>query len=234
MRSRLGWQGWAWTTGLSVAFAAWLPIQGLDANSYWALPRFFSHAPWLILFGYIYLLAIAWAESARGPPSVAVLRYVGAIAAAGATCIAIAWTCAPFIASPPENIVDGRLRPLPAMADKVLARRFSAAGLAWSGCFYALLATLVHARLRALRLAAAALAEAELGRSEASRKLLASNLDAAQAQVDPAMVIETLEAIEREYDTDRAAAEARLDELAAFLRGAIPHLRSIPDEAVEA
>ena len=39
-------------------------------------------------------------------------------------------------------------------------------------------------------------------------------------------MIQTLERIERTYEEDPAAADARLDELIAFLRDAIPRLRS--------
>jgi LytS/YehU family sensor histidine kinase len=98
--------------------------------------------------------------------------------------------------------------------------------LGLDAAFHGSLAMLIYARLRNSRRAALALAEAELGRSEAHRKLLASRLDAARAEVDPAYVIDRLEAIAREYEVDGAAADARLDQLIAFLRSAIPRLRS--------
>lgn len=222
-----------WATGLAVAYSAWLPIQNLDINPYWAVQRFILHTPWLILFSCIYLCAIAWVESAQGAPMVSLSRYAGAICAAGAVCIALGWACGPVIAQAPQRIIDGRLRPAPATTDKLLVARLNGARIALFHGLHALLAVLIYARLRNLRLAARALAEAEVGRSEASRNLLASNLDAAHAQIEPALVIETLGAIEREYDDDPAAAEERLDELIALLRGAIPHLRSIPVPALE-
>jgi hypothetical protein len=194
--------------------------------------RLLLHTPWLLLFGYIFIVAIAWVESGSGAPSFPVSRYVRAIAAASALCLALAWVCAPVIAMPPHFVVDGRMRPHGVEASTPLWNRLNAAYLAVQAGFDAMLATMIYVRLRNSRLAARALAEAEYGRSEASRNLLASSLEAAQAEIDPALVIQALEAIEREYDADPAAAEARLDELTAFLRAAIPLLRSTPDPAL--
>ncbi|MEP7068268.1 MAG: hypothetical protein ABI789_03460 [Usitatibacter sp.] len=228
LRRHLGWKRWAWATGLSVAFAVWAPIQALDINAYWVVPRIILHAPWFILFSYVYICAIAWVESGDGAPIFPLWRYAYAVGAAGAVCIALGWACGPFIAQAPQRIIDGRPRPLPTFTEPVLIARLNGARVALFNSFHAMLAALIYARLRNLRLATRALAEAELGRSEASRKLLASDLDAAHAELEPALVIERLEEIERAYGDDPQGAEERLDELIAFLRGAIPYLRSIP------
>lgn len=226
-RSLLGWKQWAWATGLALAASVSLPLMGLDNNRYWIVERLVSHTPWFLLFSYIFIATIAWVESGSGAPSFPVSSYVRAIAASGALCIALAWACGPIVAAPPYNVVDGKRRPQSVYADAPLWGRFNAAYIAVQAGFDAMLATLIYVRLRNSRLAARALAEAEWGRSEANRSLLASSLEAAQAEIDPALVIQALEAIERDYDDDPAAAENRLDELIAFLRGAIPHLRSI-------
>ena len=232
-RRLLGWRQWAWATGLAVAASVSLPIMSLDLNSYWAVDRLIFHTPWLILFSYIFLVAIAWVESGSGAPAFPLSRYVYATVAASALCMALAWGFGPFIPRPPRNIEDGRLRPHSAAMDSALYDRVSAGYIALQAGFDAMLAMLIYVRLRHSRLAARALAEAEEGRSEANRSLLASSLDAAHAEIDPALVIERLEAIERTYDDDPLAAEARLDELIAFLRGAIPNLRSIPMPVLE-
>lgn len=226
-RGLLGARQWAWATGLAIVASVSLPLMGMDNNRYWIVDRLMLHTPWLLLFSYIFIAAIAWVESGSGGPCFPVSSYVRAIASASALCIALAWACAPLIAIPPHTVVDGKLRPQPARSSTPLWGRFNAAYLAVQAGFDAMLATLIYVRLRNSRLAARALGEAELGRSEASRNLLASSLEAAEAQIDPALIIQALEAIERDYDGDPAAAEARLDELITLIRGAIPHLRSI-------
>jgi len=93
------------------------------------------------------------------------------------------------------------------------------------------LATLVYAWIRQTRLAEGALREAEVARTDSQRRLLAARLEAAQAQIDPSVVLDRLTEIEVAYETDRTAADAMLDELIAFLRAAIPKLRSTEAEA---
>lgn len=227
-RRLLGWKQWAWASGLAIAASISLPIINMDLNRYWIVDRLIFHTPWLILFSYIFVVTIALVESGGGGPSFPLGRYIFAIAMAGALCIALAWVFGPIIPLPPYYVVDGRMRPYSPEMDTPLWDRFSATYVALQAAFDAMLAALIYARLRNSRLAARALADAELGRSEASRSLLAANLDAAHAEVDPGLVIERLEAIDRTYDEDPVAAEARLDELIAFLRGAIPRLRSDP------
>jgi LytS/YehU family sensor histidine kinase len=70
------------------------------------------------------------------------------------------------------------------------------------------------------------LADAEVGRSEAQASLIAAQLVAAHAQVDPAFVLKRLEDIEQSYAANPEAADAELDELIVFLRDAIPRLRT--------
>ena len=225
-RRFLGWKQWAWATGIAVAVSISLPILSLDRNAYWAIERVIFHTPWLILFGYMFLLAIAFVESGPEAPNLPLSRYIYAVGVVSALCIALTWGFSPFIPAPPRIVEDGRPRPRPAAMDAELYDRIKTMNVALNASFDALLATLIYVRLRNSRLAARALAQAELARSEASRSLLASQLDDAQAEVDPTLVIEGLEAIERAYDADPAAAEARLDELIAFLRGAIPKIRA--------
>jgi LytS/YehU family sensor histidine kinase len=117
----------------------------------------------------------------------------------------------PPIASPEERAREHRKR--------VLFRIPGTLSYGW-------IATFIYVRLRSSRLAARALANAEIERSEAQRKLLAAQLVAAHAQVDPAFVLEKLEEVERAYEVDPARADRLLDEFIAFLRDAIPRLRA--------
>jgi hypothetical protein len=224
----LTWNHWAWATGLAVALAAWMPVQNMDINPDWAVRRALYHMPWFILFGYVFLAAIAWVESEDGlaPPSMA--RYAGALAAATFLCILLAVSLASFIAMPPGLVVDGALVPMSAKVDPAWNRRFGGAIVGFHAAFHAWLAILIYICLRRSRRMARALADAEFARSEASRDLLASQLEAAQAEIDPTRVIERLEAIERLYEADSIRADVQLDELIVVLREAIPRLRSIP------
>jgi LytS/YehU family sensor histidine kinase len=94
------------------------------------------------------------------------------------------------------------------------------------------LATFIYVRLRNSRRAAKALTDAEIARFEAQRNLLAAQLVAAHAQVDPDFVLQALAKVEHAYEEDSVLADALLDEFIAFLREAIPKLRA--DEAAEA
>lgn len=60
----------------------------------------------------------------------------------------------------------------------------------------------------------------------ARRRLVEAQLQAMQARVDPQMFFEVLDSVQRLYATDAPRAEALLDELIAFLRAALPRLRS--------
>ncbi len=60
----------------------------------------------------------------------------------------------------------------------------------------------------------------------ARRRLVEAQLQAMQARVDPQMFFDILDSVQRLYATDAPRAEALLDELIAFLRAALPRLRS--------
>jgi hypothetical protein len=226
-RTVLTGKHWAWATVIAILVSLSLPIQNFDVNLYWATRRVVFHTPWFILFGYFFLVAIAFVESGDRRAAQSMSRYVLAALMAGLICIGTAWTLAPFMQMPQQRITEGKLSALPRQINRDANDRFNAAStLGLDAAFHGCLATLIYARLRNSRRAALSLSEAELGRSEASRRLLASKLDAAHAEVDPARVIDRLESIGRTYEKDPDAADAQLDELIAFLRDAIPRLRA--------
>ena len=74
--------------------------------------------------------------------------------------------------------------------------------------------------------AAARLAAAQAAQRDARRRLVGSRLQALQARIDPRMLFDLLDKLRRGYETDPASAESLLDELVAFLRAALPRLRS--------
>jgi hypothetical protein len=76
------------------------------------------------------------------------------------------------------------------------------------------------------RAANARLAGAQAGQREARRRTVQVRLQALQARIDPQLLFEMLEAVRRTYEVDVVQAEQLLDELIAFLRAALPRLRT--------
>ena len=75
------------------------------------------------------------------------------------------------------------------------------------------------------RQVAQALHAAELARVDTQRRTLEADLQAMQAQVEPAFLLGTLEDVGRLHETDPDTADRVLDALILFLRAALPHLR---------
>jgi LytS/YehU family sensor histidine kinase len=75
------------------------------------------------------------------------------------------------------------------------------------------------------RQVAHALHLAELARIDTQRRTLEADLQAMQAQVEPAFLLGTLEDVGRLHETDPEAGDRVLDGLILFLRAALPHLR---------
>jgi len=91
------------------------------------------------------------------------------------------------------------------------------------------MALLYFAHLRRSRehqRAAARLAAAQAAQRNARRRIVEARLQAMQARVDPQILFEMLDALRRVYERDTAQAEQFLDELIAFLRAALPRLRT--------
>jgi hypothetical protein len=81
-------------------------------------------------------------------------------------------------------------------------------------------------RSRAQEEAATRLAAAQAAQHEARRRLGQARLQAVQARIDPQLLFEMLDAVRCAYEDDASRAERLLDELASFLRAALPRLRS--------
>jgi hypothetical protein len=83
--------------------------------------------------------------------------------------------------------------------------------------------------------AAARLATAQRAQREARRRRVQIDLQAVQARIDPGLLFGMLDAVRLAYAHDPSRAERLLDELIAFLRASLPHLRthasSVPREA---
>ena len=226
VRGILTWRHWAWPTAIGALIAASLPLQELDVNPEWAPWRVLYHTPWFILFGYVFVLAIVLAEATAQRMRLSIVRCTLAAIGASLVCVALAGAFAFQIRTAPQRIVEGRLDPPPPKIRWETNQRYRAmTWLGLDGAFYGSLAMFIYVRLRNAGLAARALADAEIGRSEEQRGLIAAQLVAAQARIDPGFVMKALDDIERDYEIDPARAELALDEFIAFLRDAIPRLR---------
>jgi hypothetical protein len=95
------------------------------------------------------------------------------------------------------------------------------------------LATFVHVSRRTALGALRRQHEAERARAQAQRRTLESQLQALQARVEPMFLFGTLERIRLLYRTDAQAAGAMLEDLIAYLRAALPHLRESTSTVVQ-
>jgi hypothetical protein len=83
----------------------------------------------------------------------------------------------------------------------------------------------LYADRRAARKTAQLLRAAELDRIDRSRIALESRLQAMQARVEPQFLFNTLAQVERLYRLDARLAVQMMDDLIAYLRAAMPHMR---------
>lgn len=102
-------------------------------------------------------------------------------------------------------------------------------GQLYAFTFSFIIALLYFAHLRRSRAheqAAARLAAAQSAQRHARRRIVQARLQDVQARIDPQFLFEMLDAARRLYERDAARAEHFLDELIAFLRAALPRLRT--------
>ena len=223
----LTWKHWAWATAIPIAIVLSRTLQNFQPNLDYASWLVISRAPRYLLFSYSLLIAIAVAESSVPEATVPrAWRYVLALIAASAVYVAAPAAFPDLVPAVPRELRSGLVfrENWAASSDRTLTTNLmigSAGALS-----YGWIATFIYVRLRKARLAARALADAEVERSEAQRRLLAAQLVAAHAQVDPAFVLQKLEEVERTYEADPARADVLLDEFIAYLRDAIPRLRA--------
>jgi len=99
-----------------------------------------------------------------------------------------------------------------------------------TGCFFLFtmvgaLATGVYVNLRTAQAAIRRMHAAESARAAAQRRTIESQLQALQARIEPRFLFDTLARVRDLYEADAARASRMLDELIAYLRAALPHLR---------
>ena len=226
-RQVLTWKRWACATALGALLGVLVPLQNLHINFYFTPWKMVYQMPFYLAFAWVFLLAIAGVEASvpRGEwPSL--WRYLSGAVAASLACVGLAWALSDQMRMAPQRIISGGSS-LPSRTIHLKYRtNIAVFEIGFDGVVHGWLATFIYVALRNARRAARALSDAEIERSEAHRALLASQLEAAQAKIDPEDVFRALATIEEAYEDDPARADALLDELIAFLRAAIPRLRS--------
>ncbi len=91
--------------------------------------------------------------------------------------------------------------------------------------FLSAVACFVYVNRRTAQAAGLRLRAAELGRAQSRRRTLESRLQAMQARVEPQFLFNTLAQVRELYEQDVVVAGRMLDDLIAYLRAALPHLR---------
>jgi hypothetical protein len=87
------------------------------------------------------------------------------------------------------------------------------------------LATFVYVDRKRALATSTRLAAAELERTRQLRHVLETRLQAMQARVEPRFLFNTLAHVRQLYEADPSRAEVMLEELIAYLRAAMPHMR---------
>lgn len=204
-------RGW-----LRILLPAWLWGFGIAAFELTGLPWALLHTPGMLFFGLeimtgwtvIGLFVIAYTTATMGRwPAWRVLAGFVALAPAGALAYEL------FT----HLVFDNRI------ADLELRAPYGF--LLWRLLFYGALfvaGTIAAERVEATR---RLLADAGIARQRAEAELDRARLLALRGQIDPALVLDVLAALQRRYRDDAPAGHRLLDRLVAFLRCAMPALR---------
>lgn len=102
---------------------------------------------------------------------------------------------------------------------------FRPAQLFFGSLLYGTCGYFVYVNHRTARHAADRMRAAELQRAKSRRRTLESRLQAMQARVEPQFLFNTLAQVSELYERDATIGGRMLDDLIAYLRAALPHLR---------
>ena len=225
-----GWHGFAhgvarrltWQAGLVSLAALLLLNEARDiGNEFGARPRgdgppeFWISATVILGCQWLFtLVAVLAADEAVARGAARARTYI--VAVTGASLVAaiaqylIRWLFDLRVYTSAEEFLVRITQPAVVFADQVLL---------------CALATFVYVNLRTARQAATRRRTAEIARLEARRRTLESRLQAMQARVEPQFLFNTLAQVRQLYESDPALAGKMLDDLIAYLRAALPHLR---------
>jgi hypothetical protein len=140
---------------------------------------------------------------------------LGGVALLSIGCVLLATALMMSLPYPPLAIRLGSSASMEAMFGYML----------WANLVVMVLAVLAISHLQTRRRAVERLAEAQDQGRAARQKLALAQLQAIQARVDPQLLFDTLGAVKRFYQHEAGRAEGLLDELATFLRAALPRPR---------
>ncbi|HET9763325.1 MAG TPA: histidine kinase [Casimicrobiaceae bacterium] len=87
-------------------------------------------------------------------------------------------------------------------------------------------ATFIFLDARRARIEQRRLRSAEIERARTAKRMLESELQALQARVEPQFLFNTMAQVRKLYAVDARLAERMLDDLIAYLRAAMPHMRN--------
>jgi hypothetical protein len=224
-------QQWAWTTVIALLLFLADTVGVLPAVLYahsrmesaragWSVAKAAGLMVTYVTTAYCFLLAVSIVEYGarnRLPP---LGRYVAAALAACGAAILLEVTLYALV---PSRGLQPTGEPLLLNTPELL---YSIVWLAANFTLTGGLALAVYVRFRSARLAREAFNNAEMERVSASREVLASRLAAMQARVEPGFLLGTLAQVEALYESDPQAGDRMLDGLIAYLRAALPQLRS--------
>jgi hypothetical protein len=220
---------WAWATAIALLLFLVHAVGVLPAVLYarspiepvhtgWSMAQFTGLMASYLIAAYCFLLAVSIAEYGAGNRLPSPGRYfaAGLVACGAATLLEVTL----------YTLVPSRG---PVVLLSVQDTRQLLSGSVWLAANFGLiggLALAVYVRLRSARLTREAFNAAEMERVSASREVLASRLAAMQARVEPGFLLGTLTQVEALYERDSQAGDRMLDCLIAYLRAALPQLRS--------
>jgi hypothetical protein len=96
----------------------------------------------------------------------------------------------------------------------------------WTGLFVGLLFVTARLGIERVERTRRLLEAAEVARSRAETDAAAAQLQALRGQVDPALMLRVMTEVQQRYRSDAAQADRLLDAFVAFLRAAMPAVRS--------
>ena len=226
-RKRITWKHWAWAVGIGGVVAALDRMRGFaainDMFGWIWLGETLHYAAAACLFMVAIVIVECLGDDVKPPSGPA---YLAGWLVAAIVSGTMAWTFPYGWDEPVRPDRAGVAKGVYSASKQADARGLSLFEPGLPIIVHGALGTLLYVWLRNSQRAAEALSRAEIDRTEAQRKLISSRIEAVEAEVDPSFIFTTLETVESTYDRDRAAADAMLDELIAFLRAAIPKVRS--------
>jgi sensor histidine kinase YesM len=209
--------GLAWYVSTTLFWWEVLPVQHWSSQA-----RRIAEVELLALW---MLLAIAIADRAvdRG---VAPRRAYMTAAIAGCVVGVLVQTClasvyAAFVYTPLQAMEPATARVFRFATPFTIAIYLVTYSLLYAGS-----AVFLYAQWRTARRTEQYLHRAQLDRVRKSRIALESRLQALQARVEPKFLFNTLAQVRDLYDHDAAVAASMLDDLIAYLRAAMPHMRT--------